>query len=99
MAVVCQSPGAGGIACFAFFYELKIAEPSPLTASGRLHPSQTAEFLPLQQGMALENSNGPMGGEETRDAQAACAVKPAIEDIDLGSVKDIMDLAAMSSER
>jgi hypothetical protein len=49
--------------------------------------------------MALENSNGPMGGEETRDSQAACAVKPAIEDIDLGSVKDIMDLAAMSSER
>ena len=48
--------------------------------------------------MALEISNGPMV-EETRDAQAACAVKPAIEDVDLGSVKDIMDLAAMSSER
>ena len=48
--------------------------------------------------MAQENSNGPMV-EQTKETQAACAVKPVIEDIDLGSVKDIMDLAAMSSER
>jgi hypothetical protein len=47
--------------------------------------------------MAEDKSDGPLV-EETKGAQAACA-RPEIEDIDLGSVKDIMDLAAMSSER